>query len=118
MSTFVPFYSVIQSIEQGVQTVVTFTANSDFIVGQLVSFRVSKQSGMQELNNQQATVLGSTPDTITVGIDSRNYTPFIYHSENSIAYPAIVVPAGSGIIPGASPPQTQLADCFDNVPVN
>lgn len=118
MSTFVPFYSVIQSIAQGVQTVVTFTANSDFIPAQLVSFRVSKQSGMQELNNQQTLVLASTANTITVGIDSRNYTPFVFHSENGIQYPAIVVPAGSGVIPSAVPPQTQLADCFDNVPGN
>ena len=118
MSMFVPQFSLIESIELGQQTVVTFTAPCDFTVGEIVSFRVSPSSGTRELNNQQALVLNVTSDTITVPINSINYTPFIYNTENSLVFPAMVVPVGSGIVPNAMPPQTNLKDVFDNIPLN
>ncbi len=118
MSTFVPQFSLISGITLGNQTVVTFTAPCDFTVGEVVSFRVSPPSGTFELNNQHTTVTAVTSNTITVPIVSTNYTPFINISENHLVYPAMVVPAGSGIVPGASPPQTNLQDVFDNVPMN
>lgn len=118
MSTFVPQYSLIESITQGVQTTVTFTADCDFTPGEIVSFRVSKQSGMYELNNIQARILAVTSDSITVGIDSRNFTEFEFIPENELVYPAMVVPAGSGLIPNSSPPTINLEDAFDNVPNN
>jgi hypothetical protein len=71
-----------------------------------------------QLNNQKAIVIALTSDTITVPIASQNYSPFIFLPENEQVYPAMVVPAGSGIIPGAFPAQTNLADAFDNVPNN
>jgi hypothetical protein len=116
VSTFVPQYSFILSISQGQQTVVTFTANCDFIAGEIVSFRVSSASGMRELNNQQTTVTSATSNTITVPINSLNYTPFVFIEPTSQAQPAMVVPAGSGILQGTYPAQTNLQDAFDNVP--
>ena len=118
MSTFVPQFSFIASIAQGQQTVVTFTANCDFIAGEIVSFRVSPASGMKELNNQQTTVSKATSNTITVPINSTNYTPFVFINPTIEPRPAMVVPVGSGIVKGAMPPQTQLQDAFDNVPFN
>ena len=118
MSTFVPQFSVIQDIALGQTTTVTFTAPCDFTVGQYVSFRISPPSGTVQLNNQKAVVTAVTSNTITVPIESTNYNPFVFHSENSLAFPALAVPAGSGIIPGAIPPQTNLQDAFDNVPTN
>src|ERR1700687_1468820 len=108
MSAFVPQFSFIQSIALGQQTVVTFTAPCDFTIGEIVSFRVSPPSGTKELNNQQALVIAVTSNTITVPIDSSNYTPFILVGVNDLVFPAMVVPAGSGVIPGAIPPQTSL----------
>ena len=118
MSSFVPQFSLIQAITLGYPTVVTFTAPCDFTVGEYVSFRVTPQSGTFELNNQRPLVQQVTTSTITVSINSTNYTPFINVPENETVYPAMVVPAGSGIIPGAIPPQTSLLDVFDNVPIN
>lgn len=115
-STFVPQFSLIQSITLGQLTVVTFTAPCDFMIGSIVSFRISPASGTRELNNQQATVLAATSNSITVPIDSTNYRLFIFEPENALVFPAMVVPAGSGIIPAAIPPQTNLADAFDNLP--
>lgn len=118
MSVFVPTFSFISDIALGQQTVVTFTEDCDFTLGEMVSFRVSPPSGTRELNNQTTRVLGVTHNTITVPIDSTNYTPFIFHNENTLVFPAMVVPAGSGILPGAIPVQTSLQDAFDNLPLN
>lgn len=120
-SSFVPQYSIIQAITLGIQTVVTFTASCDFIVGQIVSFRVTPKSGTQELNNQQQLVIAVTTvtnpnDTITVNVDSRNYTPFVYLSGAGKYTPATVVPSASGIPPGTVPIGTTLQDCYDNTP--
>jgi hypothetical protein len=117
-SVFQPKFSLIESITQGQTTTVTFIDDCDFTDGEIVSFRVSKPSGMRELNNQQARVLSHTSDSITVAIDSTNYTPYILVSENELVFPAMVVPAGSGIIPNSNPPTINLQDAFDNVPVN
>jgi hypothetical protein len=72
---------------------------------------------MRELNNQKATVLSHTGNSITVGIDSTNYTPFVFEPENILVFPAMAVPAGSGIIPNSNPPTINLQDSFDNVPI-
>lgn len=118
MSAFVPQYSIIQSISQGVTTTVTFTEDCDFIPGEVVSFRVSRQSGMSELNNQQTVVLSSNNNSITVPINTTNYTPYIEIEENLLVFPAMVVPVGSGIVPGSIPVATNLEDAFDNIPIN
>ena len=114
-STYVPFGCYISGITLGLQTVVTFTTTHAFSVGEVVSFRVSNQYGTVELNNQQPTVSAISTYTITVPIDSRFYTPFIANPTNPQAL-AMVVPSASGILPGASPPQTNIFDVFDNVP--
>lgn len=115
LNTFVPYNLPISEITFGVQTVVTFPSSNAFTIGEIISFRVSAQYGTFELNNQQALVIARTDTTITVPIDSRNYTPFIASPDNPQAL-AMVVPSASGIIPGAIPPQTNLFDAFDNVP--
>jgi len=117
-SSFVPTYSLIDDIDFGLTTTVTFTADCDFTDGEIVSFRVSPASGTFELNNRQARVLSHTSDTITVDIDSNNFTPFISLSENAQVRVAMVVPVGSGIVPGTATPTMSLADVFDNVPTN
>lgn len=116
MSTYVPQFGFISAIQLGSPTVVTFTAPIDFTVGEIVSFRVSPASGTKELNNQTASVIAITSNTITVPINSTNYTPYVSQPTTSIAFPALVVPAGSGILTGAIPPQTSLFDAFDNIP--
>lgn len=117
-SVFYPTKSFIESIAQGIQTVVTFTEDCDFTPGEVVSFRVSKENGMSELNNAQAVVLANTADTITIGIDSINFTPFVFMEEYEGTFPAMVIPAGSGIVPGEYPAHTSLVDSFDNIPLN
>lgn len=115
-SVFYPKFSLIQAITQGQMTTVTFTAPCDFTQGEIVSFRVSRANGMFELNNVQTRVVESTGSTIVVDIDSNNFTPFVYSSENAVQNPAMVVPSSSGVMFGTNPAQTTLADAFDNIP--
>lgn len=114
-SVFTPFYSFILDISNSDEAVITFTAPHSFIVGQIVSFRVSRASGMFEMNNQDALVTAITSDTITVPINSTNYTPYIYAGQY-IRNPAVCVPSASGILPNSIPTMTTLQDAFDNVP--
>ena len=117
MSFYTPSQNYISNITLGQQTVVEFSSPHDFSVGEIISFRVSKRNGTVEMNNQQSTVLESTTFTVTVPIDSLNYTPFV-NPMTILAFPAQAVPSASGIRPGLRPASTVLVDCFDNVPVN
>lgn len=117
-SVFYPKLSYIASISQGVQTTVTFTDDCDFTPGEVISFRVSKQNGMYELNNVQSSVVSNDTNSIVVNIDSRNFNAFVFTPSYEGSHPAMVVPAGSGIIPNSIPLQTSLIDAFDNIPVN
>lgn len=117
MSFYYPAFSYISDITLGVKTVTSFPAAHDFTLGEVVSFRISKANGTVQLNNVEVPVVAEDEFTITVDIDSRNFTPFIPTSV-PVANPAMVVPAGSGIVPNSSLAQTNLVDSFDNIPVN
>ncbi len=113
--TFYPAYSIISAISLGGQTTVTFSSPHDFTVGEIISFRVSRQYGTVELNNQEVLVQSVTTDAITVDIDSTYYTVFDANPD-APATLAMVVPSASGVIPGSVPIQTSLIDVFDHIP--
>lgn len=117
-TTFTPFLEYITAIIQGQTTTLSFLKNHRFSIGEYVSFRVSKPYGMIQLNNQRGLILSISSNAITVDIDSSNYTPYIYPPEdlNKVIFPAVTVPAGSGVIPNSNPSTVNLQDCFDNVP--
>lgn len=111
--SFVPKYFLIQDIARGLNTVVTFTEDHDYKLGELISFRCSEANGTREINNKRGKVLELTDDTVTVNIDSTNYTPFMFDLE--VAQLALTCPAGSGVIEGEYVPTVILNDCFDNM---
>lgn len=115
-STFTPFLMDIVGISNAQKATITFASDHPYSLGEIVSFRVSRPYGMVEMNNQQATVIDLDDTSITVDIDSLNYTTFIYPPVLEVVYPAVVVPAGSGIIPNERTPTVNLEDAFDNVP--
>jgi hypothetical protein len=104
-----PVWEYITAISQGQTTTVTTAQNHDFSPGQIVSFRVSKPYGMVEINNLDGLILSKTDNTITVDINSLNWTAFV-NAGIYEQYPAVVVPSSSGIVPGSFPVQTNLAD--------
>lgn len=115
-NTFVPKYFLIQSIAQGQNTTVTFTTDHDYSLSEYVSFRCDKDNGMIEINQQRGKVLALTSNSVTVDIDSTNYTPFVFNT--SLAILAIAVPAGSGVDHSGYVPTVILSDVFDDVPVD
>jgi len=116
---FYPSKAFIQAITNAQNATVTFTADHEFTVAEIVSFRVGKQFGMSEINNVQARVLLITNDTITVDVDTTTWTPFSLANLNQPGTsPPCCVPVASGVIPFQEVmPQTTLFDAFDNRPI-
>ena len=123
-----PRWNYIALITQATQAVVYFTAPNDYTPGEIVSFRVSSDYGMDEINNKPARVLSvtnsATVSSITIDLDTSGYTAFSFPT-SAIALagvsPAVVVPSSSGVVPlnGSAttpqqPPGTNLLDSFDN----
>ncbi len=110
---FVPRKKFITNITNSQYAVITCSEDHDFSDGEIVSFRVSPPYGMVQINNLQSKVLSHTNNSITVDIDTLSWPAFIYPVGNPQSL-AMVVPSGSGIIPGLYPPTINLEDCFDN----
>jgi len=111
-ANFIPNLQYITNITQAQQAVVTFEDDTNFKLGEWISFRVPPSNGMVQLNNQKALIVALTPNTATIDLDTLQFYPFILVSDPQI--PCIAVPAGSGI-----PPETAyvtLEDAFDNEP--
>lgn len=125
---FYPRWKYIAGISQAAQAVVYFTATNDFTPGEIVSFRVSSDFGMDEINNVQARVLSvtnsATESSITIDLDTTGFTAFDFPTSAQAAAgvsPAVCVPSSSGVVPfmGSAtipqePPGTNLLDAFDN----
>lgn len=128
-SRYYPHWSFIANITKASQAVVYFTTKNDYTPGEIVSFRVSSDFGMDEINNKTARVLSvtnsATVSSITLDLDTTGYTTFAFPtSANAYANkvsPAVCVPSSSGVVPfnGSAtvpqqPPGTNLLDAFDN----
>lgn len=123
-----PRLRYIANITQASQAVVYFTEKNDFTPGEYVSFRVSSDFGMDEINNRAARVLSvtnsATVSSITLDLDSSGFTAFAFPTSASAAAgvsPAVCVPSSSGVVPdngsatvAQQPPGTNLRDSFDN----
>jgi hypothetical protein len=127
-SRMYPRWRYIANITRATQAVVYFTEKNDFTPGEIVSFRVSSDFGMDEINNKQARVLSvtnsSTVSSITLDLDTSGYTAFAFPTSATAAAgvsPAVCVPSSSGVVPNngsatvaQQPPGTNLLDAFDN----
>ena len=110
-----PKLRYINAITNAQNAVVTFTADSDFTDGEYVSFRVTKDFGMDEINQKRGKVLSHTSNTITVDIDTLLWTPFTCSLINTLGTtPPTCVPAGSGVIFFSDPATVNLYDSYDN----
>lgn len=110
-----PQLSYITNITQALQGVITFSANHEFTIGEIIGLRISPPFGMIQLNNQEVRVLATSPTTVTIDVNTLGYNPFI-NAGTSVRYPCIAVPSSSGIVPNSFPVQTNLQDAFDNLP--
>ena len=115
---FFPRFRYISDISNDQFAVVTFTDSHDFLVNEIVSFRVSKPYGMVEINEKIAKVLEVEDFTITIDIDTNLFTPFIYPVSGQNT-PPVCVPVSSGV--DNSNPYfvfNILDDAFDNVRIS
>lgn len=115
MSEFYPLPRLINGITNSVHAVVSFTEDHGYKNGQLLRFHVPKEYGMFEINEKSGTVLDKTDDTVTVDIETTNFSEFIYPAV-STSYPPETVPYGSGIDDAQVVHTTNLECSFDNRP--
>ena len=111
-ANFIPNLQYITNITQAQQAIVTFEDNTNFTLGEWISFRIPPPNGMIQLNNQKALIVSLTPNTATIDVDTLQFYPFISISDPQT--PCIAVPAGSGIPPYTA--YVTLEDAFDNKP--
>jgi hypothetical protein len=127
-SRMYPRWKFIANITQAAQAVVYFTERNDFTPGEIISFRVSSDFGMDEINNRSARVLSvvnsGSVSSVTLDLDTSGFTAFTYPTSAVAAAgvsPAVCVPSSSGVVPfmgsatvAQQPPGTNLLDAFDN----
>lgn len=116
MSLFVPPLRYINNITNAQKCVITFTEEHFFKLGKIVTVKCSKPYGMIEINDISSRVIELSFDTITLEIDTLNFSAFIYPAVGVVKVPAIVVPSGSGIKPSEYTPTVTLEPVFDNKP--
>lgn len=112
---FFPRFRYISDITNEQYAIVTFTETHDYVVNEIVSFRVTKPYGMVEINEKKAKVIGIGDFTITIDLNTMFFTPFIYPVSGQNT-PPVCVPVASGIN-NLNPYLvfTILDDSFDNV---
>lgn len=87
----------IASITQDFPMLVTTTTNHKYVSGMKVRFLIPSIFGMQELNSLSGQVIGLTPNTLTIDVDSTNFQPFSYPISLPSAYTSpSVIPDSSG----------------------
>ena len=110
-----PRRALINALTNAQQAVATFTADHDFSLGEVVSFRVTRNFGTFQINNRNGTVVATTSDTITVDIDSSDWDTFDFSVlDNAGTTPPHCVPCCSKRVPGSEPPRINILDAFDN----
>lgn len=110
-----PQKAFINAVTNAQQAVVTFTADHDFTLGEVVSFRVTKDFGMFQLNKKSAIVQATSNDTITVDIDTTDWDAFDYSALNTAGTtPPVAVPCCSSKIPDTKPVKINQEAAFDN----
>ncbi len=112
---FYPHFSYISSITNSTQAIVTFTDTHDFTPGEIVSFRVGRQFGMYEINNQKGKVILKDDTSIVVDIDTSTWNTFsLSNLDEPGTSPPVCVPSSSSVVPFEYNPMVNIQDAFDN----
>src|SRR5208282_2862636 len=113
-SIYTPYLMDIIGITNAQYGVVSFANAHPFSLGEILSFRVSIPYGMTEINNLSSRVVDLTPDSVTIEIDTANFTPFVYPPVGTVIVPAQAIPSASGVVPNSYVAMTNLQDAFDH----
>jgi hypothetical protein len=116
-----PRFWFISDITRGRTTIVTTTANQDFVVSQLVRFIIPPSSGIRQLNEQQGYVLSIiSPTQVEVDIDSRFMDAFTSSSARTQPQIIPIGDIGNGQINsnGRTSTGTYIPGSFINISPN
>ncbi len=128
--TYYPGYSQVQvqdnlrvqtisSITNAFPMVVTTLNDHGYVAGMMVRFLIPIQFGMVQLNTENAQVISLTNNTLTINLDSTNFTPFAYPTPLPNAYtPPSVIPNSSGAYLPPLPLSYGNQDSFEGVVYN
>jgi hypothetical protein len=87
----------IASVTQANPCVVTTVNDHGYVAGMMVTFLITPQFGMVQLNRLNRQVLSVTSNTLTLDLNSTGFTAFAYPSPLPSAYtPPSVIPTSSG----------------------
>jgi hypothetical protein len=103
------------SISKASSAVIVLSVTHQYTVGQQVRIIVPSAFGMTEINNQLVTItaINTTTNSITVNIDSTNFTTFAFPTSAVAALgvsQAIVVPVGEAAVNSTAQPFGNLLD--------
>ena len=112
---FYPPTRLITSISKATSAVIVLSVTHQYVVGQQVRIIVPTAYGMTEINNQLLTItaINTTTNSITVNIDSTNFTTFAFPTSAVAALGvnfAQVVPVGETAVNSVSQPFGNLLD--------
>ena len=94
MTEYKPSIETIESItSDGDNSIITTADEHSYVKGNTVGFLIPQSFGMRELNSLEANVLEVTDDTLTVDINTTQFTPFVVPA--TFSTPAMVIPIGS-----------------------
>lgn len=109
----------IASLTQANPGIVTTVSNHGYVPGMNVTFLVPTQFGMVQLNGLNVQVLFVTNNTLTINLNTTNFTPFAYPSPLPSAYtPPSVIPNSSGSYLPPQPLPYGNQDSFEGVIYN
>lgn len=109
----------IESITNAYPMVVTTVEDHGYVSGMNVTFLIPSQFKMVQLNNVNAQVLQVTSDTLTIDLDSTNFSVFSYPSPLPSAYtPPSIIPNASGPYLPPKPLPYGNQDSFEGVVYN
>lgn len=87
----------ILAITNSYPMIVTTVLDHGYVAGMEVTFKIPTQFKMTELNSLDGQVLSITNNTLTINLDSRNFSVFSYPSPLPSTYtPPVVIPNSSG----------------------
>jgi|HubBroStandDraft_2_1064218.scaffolds.fasta_scaffold00031_15 hypothetical protein len=87
----------ITAITNDFPLIVVTLNDHNYVIGMMVRFLIPTQFGMQELNGLDGQIVGLTLNTLSIDIDSTNFSTFSYPSPLPSAYtPPSVIPNSSG----------------------
>ncbi len=97
--------------QQAVVTLSVIIANTGIKVGSILTFSNLDNYGMTQLDGMQGKVLSISGNTITVDIDTRNFTTFSFRTPaaGKVGSPAIVIHRAS-VNPRTAVPQERITD--------